>query len=317
MIISDSRHQTFAFRTDEDDEAPTFQCRHDGGDRFPCASPHDWDAIADGKHEFCVTAIDASGLESVTQRCLRWEQETTPTATIASAPPAATSATGAAFTYASNKTAHPADGSTLAFECALDAGAFAPCAATGKTVAGLSDGTHQFSVRAIFHGALDPPGISHASAPASRTWVVDTTPPETTITSSPLENATIVDVAPTVAFSRITAAVTAGGSSSATSTTFRRLLVTGIPAGAKVELRCTGTKRACPFTRRPLKIAKTTAQGLRAGRALVLGVGATLEVRVTAPGLIGKVMRLPIIRRKFPRVQTLCLPPGASKPAAC
>ena len=43
----------------------------------------------------------------------------------------------------------------------------------------------------------------------------------------------------------------------------------------------------------------------------------TIEVRITAPNMIGKVVRYRIRRGKEPLVRRLCLPPGASKPGRC
>lgn len=64
------------------------------------------------------------------------------------------------------------------FECKLDNGSFQSCASP-KTYNNLSNGQHTFEVRAISAaGNTDP-------TPASRTWTVDATPPNVTITSGP------------------------------------------------------------------------------------------------------------------------------------
>ena len=44
--------------------------------------------------------------------------------------------------------------------------------------------------------------------------------------------------------------------------------------------------------------------------------GQSLELRITAPGYLGKVIRYTIRKGKHPKVTKLCLPPGASKPKA-
>ena len=65
------------------------------------------------------------------------------------------------------------------FECSLDGGAWIACAHPGHEVLGLSDGVHTFAVRAVDHMAnVDP-------SPATRTWTIDSTAPETSIDSAP------------------------------------------------------------------------------------------------------------------------------------
>lgn len=112
------------------------------------------------------------------------------------------------------------------------------------------------------------------------------------------------------------ASVTAGWRVAGKRTTFTRMRIANVVAGTVVELRCTGAK--CPFT------AKRTTQarkGVIDGLALLgrrahkrLRASQTLEVRVTAPGHLGKVVRYRIRNGEQPKVSRLCLPAGASKP---
>ena len=64
------------------------------------------------------------------------------------------------------------------FECRVDADAFSSCTSP-ETVAALTDGPHTFEVR-----ARDAAGSQDAT-PATRTFTVDTTPPDTIIDSGP------------------------------------------------------------------------------------------------------------------------------------
>jgi myo-inositol-hexaphosphate 3-phosphohydrolase len=64
------------------------------------------------------------------------------------------------------------------FQCKLDASSFTPCTSP-TSYSGLVDGSHTFQVRATdTAGNTDP-------TPATRSWTVDTTAPDTTITSGP------------------------------------------------------------------------------------------------------------------------------------
>jgi hypothetical protein len=125
-------------------------------------------------------------------------------------------------------------------------------------------------------------------------------------------------------FPRVAAKVSASGRSTGRATYFRRLLITRIPASGGVLLRCTGGRTRCPFKSRRLRVtSNATANGLsllsrpKRRRGLVFKPGATLEVRVTAPNAIGKVVRYRIVRNRFPRGKALCLPPGTTRPVAC
>jgi hypothetical protein len=106
------------------------------------------------------------------------------------------------------------------------------------------------------------------------------------------------------------------------SSAFKRLTVTGLPPGARVEVRCTPKKR-CPFTKKSVKVKNSRADALtlltksKRRRGLIFRRGAVVEVRITAPNTIGLVIRYAIRKGKRPTRKTLCLPPGSSKPATC
>ena len=99
-------------------------------------------------------------------------------------------------------------------------------------------------------------------------------------------------------------------------TTVFQLAVKKIPEGGRVEVRCAG--KGCPFARRLIAPAGGTATLTKLFARRRLKRGTVVEVRVTAPGMVGKVVRYTMrARRKLPRTVPLCLPAGAAKPARC
>lgn len=100
-----------------------------------------------------------------------------PTTTITIGPSGYVASTTVTFDYSSDET-------DVTFECQLDSAMWTPCAAGAVTYSGLADGSHNFSVRAInSSGLMD-------TAPPKASWVQESTPPLSTITSAPSANTT-------------------------------------------------------------------------------------------------------------------------------
>ena len=101
---------------------------------------------------------------------------TPPETTLGTGPASPTSATTATFTFTANETA--------TFEGRLDGGAYT-AVTSPHTLNNLADGSHVFEVR-----ARDTAANTDAT-PASVTWTVDTTPPDTQITAAPPSTAVV------------------------------------------------------------------------------------------------------------------------------
>ena len=153
----------------------TFECKLDGpgattGTYAACTSPQNLGTLADGTYTFSVRAKDAAGNVDPTPATRTFTVDTTaPDTTINSGPTGTIAATTASFAFSSEA------GAT--FECKLDrpsgAGTYATCTSP-QAYSGLTDGAYTFSVR-----AKDAAGNVDAT-PATRTFTVDTTAPDTT-----------------------------------------------------------------------------------------------------------------------------------------
>ncbi|MBL8204113.1 MAG: hypothetical protein JNM09_07780 [Blastocatellia bacterium] len=176
---SNSSSATFTF-TGSDNVTPagslTFQCQIDSGGFSACTSPRTYTGLADGSHTFQVRAVDAAGNTDPTPASYTWTVDATPPNTTITANPTNPSASAnASFSFTGSD---PGGSGVASFQCQMDGGGFSSCTSP-QTYVGLADGSHTFQVRAIdAAGNVDP-------TPASFTWTIDATGPDTTITANP------------------------------------------------------------------------------------------------------------------------------------
>ncbi|MEA2134479.1 MAG: large repetitive protein [Solirubrobacteraceae bacterium] len=127
--------------------------------------------LVEGLHRFTAFATNGTGTNGPSSAVAVTIDTTAPATSIDSAPADPSNAATATFGFSS-------DESGAVYECRRDGAAFAACTSPA-TVSGLGDGNHTFDVRAVDRaGNTDP-------TPASRSWNVDTSAPDTTITSGP------------------------------------------------------------------------------------------------------------------------------------
>ncbi|MGZ6587943.1 MAG: Ig-like domain-containing protein [Solirubrobacteraceae bacterium] len=167
---------TFAFTASE--AGSTFQCQLDSGAWASCTSPWTTTTLADGPHSVSVRATDAAGNVDATPATRAFTVDTTPPAdttapntTIGSGPTGPTNDSTPTFAFTASESAST-------FQCRVDTGSWATCTSPWTTAA-LGDGAHSVSVR-----ATDVAGNTDAS-PATRSFTVDTSAPNTTISSAP------------------------------------------------------------------------------------------------------------------------------------
>ena len=96
-----------------------------------------------------------------------------------------------------------------------------------------------------------------------------------------------------------------------------RLKFSSVPRRGKVRVRCIGKNKGCPFASRKLKVKKRKAAATKLLKNARLEPGAVLEVRITAPDTMGKVVRYRMRSRALPKSKNLCVPPGKKKPGRC
>ncbi len=139
-----------------------------------------YSGLAEGPHTFAGRATDGLGNPDPTPASYSWTIDTVaPDTSITTAPADPNGSASASFSFSSTEA-----GST--FACQLDGTGFAVCTSP-QDYTGLRDGSHTFQVRAI-----DAAGNTDAT-PASHTWTVDTTAPDTTLTDVPADPSSSAD----------------------------------------------------------------------------------------------------------------------------
>ncbi|WP_404362435.1 Ig-like domain-containing protein [Corallococcus coralloides] len=127
-----------------------------------------------GAHTVSVVAVDAAGNVSPSTSASFNVDLVAPDTALTASVPAVTSSRDATFEFTSNEP-------TATFECRFDTGTFVPCTSP-QARTDLADGSYTVQVRAVdAAGNVDP-------TPATFTWTVDTTAPDTFIRSGPVAN---------------------------------------------------------------------------------------------------------------------------------
>ena len=171
-----TRVTTATWTFDSNDAGAGFECSLDGAAFSPCTSPVSHLALEDGPHTFQLRARDAAGNVDATPETRSWTVDTTrPTTGFGSTPPSRSNQVTATFAFSANE-------SGPGFVCSLDEAAFNPCTSPWTTPS-LTEGAHTLRIQ-----ARDAAG-NVETPPASYSWVIDLTPPETQLlTGTPPES---------------------------------------------------------------------------------------------------------------------------------
>lgn len=179
---------TWAFSSD--DPTATYECQVDSTPYVPCDQTFTpASALSDGSHTFRVRASDPSGNVDQTPAAATFTVDTTAPDTSITAGPAE----GANINDTTPTFEFTSPDNSASFECRVDSNPFANCSSP-QTTAALNEGQHTFEVRAV------DPVSNRDSSPASRTFTVDTTAPETSISVGPAAGSQTADSTPTFEF---------------------------------------------------------------------------------------------------------------------
>jgi ELWxxDGT repeat protein len=163
---------TFEFSSSE--PGSSFECRIDSDSFASCSSPETVAALTDYLHTFEVKSTDAAGNQDPTPDIRSFTVDTVaPDTPIATGPSGTIAVDQASFAFAG----HPA-GDTAKVQCRIDDQPFADCTSP-RVFTGLADGPHTATFRAEDAAGNQDPN------PDTRSFTVDTIPPDTTIETGP------------------------------------------------------------------------------------------------------------------------------------
>lgn len=170
MSYTPTKTASFTFTAAPSDNV-TFECKVDSGAFAACTSPQSLTSLGEGAHTFTVRA---NRLGSISMTSRMW--------TVDSVPPASPSLSGTPANNALvNTTAasfmfSATDANAITYECNRDGAGYTTCTSPDAfNVTG--EGAHTFAVR-----AKDPAG--NTTNIGSRSWSIDLTKPNTTLTQN-------------------------------------------------------------------------------------------------------------------------------------
>lgn len=161
--------------------------------------------------------------------------------------------------------------------------------------------SHVFSAPGAYNVTVTATDAAGNAAGQTRTIQVSSPPPVGLIPEAPAGP------------SRVRSPIRLAWKATRRHTSLTRFLVQKVPSGGRVRVTCR-RGRGCPFAGRSFSPRRGQVDLTRRFRERRLRPGTAIEVRVTAPGLIGKVLRIRVRRRSAPSRTALCLPPGMARP---
>jgi hypothetical protein len=179
------RTPTFSFRSDEN--GSTFECRVNQSAFASCDSPHTVQPLADGVRSFAVRAIDAPGnVSPAASRSFAVDTQAPPAPQITGTDPSSPAPNN-------NPKVKGSAATPSTVKLYKTAGCGGPAAASGGAGTFNSTGlgvTVANDTTTTFRATATDPAGNVSACSASRSYIEDSTPPETTITSGPSSSTT-------------------------------------------------------------------------------------------------------------------------------
>jgi hypothetical protein len=260
------------------------KCALNGGTANGCAGSFSPVSAAspDGSYTYAVTATDDVGNVASATRTFVLDR-TAPTIADFDGPGEGGQVTTDTVTIAY----HAGDANLDTVTCTLD-GAALPCDAAGASLTGLANGSHSFTVTArdkagnlgakVRTFSVQTPATGGGTPPAGGIPVAATPP---AATPPPAANPAVVRY---------------GFTRHGATTTFTRLSVAKLPAGAKVRATCTGG--GCP--KKTVTLSKSAS--ITAFTRHKLRAGAVVRITVTKSGMATKTVKLTVRAGKDPKL---------------
>jgi hypothetical protein len=256
------------------DSDASMKCSVNGSTPATCSGSYSPSLPTDGSYTYTVAATDDVANTATATRTFIVDR-TAPSASFTDGPSeGATVAAGditISFDYS--------DANPVTVECAVDGGAYGPCqAAHSQTFGSVApSSSHQVSLRVTDAAGNATQIVRHFSV----------TPPSTPPTTGGVGGSSQA-VLGNQTFSK--ANLSSGFKLKGKSTLVRKLLVTGLPDGAKVSVRCTG--HGCPFKSKTFTAKGGRADLTKAFKGRRLAKGAKVEIDVAVPGGSTQVFKL-------------------------
>ena len=293
------------------DKTPPYEYRCDFGSGFgTCGGTHD---PPEGPTTLRIESEDALGNKRTLERKFIYDK-TKPAVQITEGPAegAFTDSGSVRFGFRATDAVGP-----LTTTCKLDQGEFGACdGPNSHSLENLNPGIHRFTLRVVDaagHETVVDRQFVVPQATTANTTIINNNTTNTTNTTNPGGGAVGGEAetpAPALGRTSRKFSVRRG------KTTIKRLVLSGLARGAKIEVTCKG--RGCFRKAKKYTAKKSKLNLTKLFRKRKLSAKARIDIAISQDGRTTRVFRITTQKgKKKPKLRKLCLPAGASKPGKC